>query len=190
MKDKNNNIEVIKNNYYNINDINDINNIEYKINNEEYIKESVYKLLTPSSYLKQPVSQQFAVIRTYARILSTKPSKINPRTTTTSIQQTNPQTIPANQQTNQNSYIDDKKVNLMKKIFDFSDCNRALLDRSLEIIELFAKCEIDLSKFLFKITPKNNPNEKTDVEAKINFFLVLLCLTILLFSIFSNSNCN
>lgn len=149
MKDKNNNIEVIKNNYYNINDINDINNIEYKINNEEYIKESVYKLLTPSSYLKQPVSQQFAVIRTYARILSTKPSKINPRTTTTSIQQTNPQTIPANQQTNQNSYIDDKKVNLMKKIFDFSDCNRALLDRSLEIIELFAKCEIDLSKFLF-----------------------------------------
>ena len=149
MEDKNNNIEVIKNNYYNINDMNGINNIEYKINNEEYIKESVYKLLTPSSYLKQPVSQQFAVIRTYARILSTKPSKINPRTTTTSIQQTNPQTIPANQQTNQNCYIDDKKVDLMKKIFDFSDCNRALLDRSLEIIELFEKCEIDLSKFLF-----------------------------------------
>lgn len=148
MEDKNNNIEVINNNTYNkinIKNIDNINDTEYKINNE---KENVYKLLTPSSYLKQTASQQFAVIRTYAGILSTKPSKINPRTTTTSIQQTN-----------QNSYIDDKKVDLMKKIFDFSDCNRALLDRSLEIIELFAKCEIDLSKFLFYgVNTKNYKN--------------------------------
>lgn len=147
MEDKNNNIEVINNTYnkINIKNIDNINDTEYKINNE---KENVYKLLTPSSYLKQTASQQFAVIRTYAGILSTKPSKINPRTTTTSIQQTN-----------QNSYIDDKKVDLMKKIFDFSDCNRALLDRSLEIIELFAKCEIDLSKFLFYgVNTKNYKN--------------------------------
>lgn len=148
MEDKNKNIEVINNNTYNkinLKNIDNINDTEYKINNE---KENVYKLLTPSSYLKQTASQQFAVIRTYAGILSTKPSKINPRTTTTSIQQTN-----------QNSYIDDKKVDLMKKIFDFSDCNRALLDRSLEIIELFAKCEIDLSKFLFYgVNTKNYKN--------------------------------
>lgn len=137
MEDKNNNIEVINNNTYNkinIKNIDNIKDIEYKINK----KENVYKLLNPSSYLMQPASQQFAIIRTYAGIISNKPSKINPSTTTTSIQQTI-----------QNSYIDDKKVDLMKKIFDFSDCNRALLDRSLEIIELFEKCEIDLSKFLF-----------------------------------------
>ena len=61
---------------------------------------------------------------------------------------------------NPDVYFDvDKKVDLMKKIFDFSDCNRALLDRSLEIIELFAKCEIDLSKFLFYgVNTKNYKN--------------------------------
>lgn len=37
---------------------------------------------------------------------------------------------------------------LIKKIFDFSNCRRDLLDNSLEIIEFFKMCEIDLSAFL------------------------------------------
>lgn len=106
-------------------------------------------LLEYKNYSNQTSSQQFTIIKHYvSKVLAPlKPVTLKPQSSVNNLSQTSVSSKVEMQETQDD--IDDNKVRLVKKIFDFSDCNKELLDRSLEIIDLFEQCNIDLSSFLF-----------------------------------------
>lgn len=132
----------IENNFYDISssekyDIN-TNNFYTKLKEKEFDK-----VLNYSYYSNLTSTQQSTIIKSYV-------TKVLDPLTNYSSANSSPssQNVSATKQDTE-VLIDNDKFGLIKKIFDFSDCNKELLDKSLDIIDLFEKCEIDLSSFLF-----------------------------------------
>lgn len=132
-----------KKDYLYITDKNDISNIKY-LNEIEYNKLKEYnKLLNYNCYSNLTSSQQSTIIKAYAiKVLAPLKSHSNVSSSSSS------QSVSATKKDTE-LVIKDDKVRLIKRIFDFSNCNKELLDKSLDIIDLFEKCEMDLSSFLF-----------------------------------------
>lgn len=132
-----------KKDYLYITDKNDISNIKY-LNETEYNKLKEYnKLLNYDYYSTLTSSQQSTIIKAYAiKVLAPLKSHSNVSSSSSS------QSVSATKKDTE-LVIKDDKVRLIKRIFDFSNCNKELLDKSLDIIDLFEKCEMDLSSFLF-----------------------------------------
>ena len=167
----------IKNDILNINkDKSFYNNIENNIEKNDIninnyytnLKEKEFdNLLNYSYYSNLTSSQQFTIIKSYAASVlfpslgasvnqssfdSSQPSGvIREESVSPEYSSSNQSTSQSISSTNEDTkvLIDNDKVSLIKRIFDFSDCNKELLDKSLDIIDLFEKCEIDLSSFLF-----------------------------------------
>lgn len=134
-----------KKDYLYITDKNDISNIKY-LNETEYNKLKEYnKLLNYDYYSTLTSSQQSTIIKAYAtKVLA----PLAGRSSVSSSSSSSSQSVSATKKDTE-VIIEDDKVRLIKRIFDFSNCNKELLDKSLDIIDLFEKCEIDLSSFLF-----------------------------------------
>lgn len=116
----------------------DISNTKYILNEKEY-----NKLLNYNCYSNLTSSQQSTIIKAYAiKVLAPLKSHSNVSSSSSS------QSVSATKKDTE-LVIKDDKVRLIKRIFDFSNCNKELLDKSLDIIDLFEKCEMDLSSFLF-----------------------------------------
>ena len=132
-----------KKDYLYITGKNDISNIKY-LNETEYNKLKEYnKLLNYDYYSTLTSSQQSTIIKSYAiKVLAPLKSHSNVSSSSSS------QSVSATKKDTE-LVIKDDKVRLIKRIFDFSNCNKELLDKSLDIIDLFEKCEMDLSSFLF-----------------------------------------
>ena len=108
--------------------MNDNKYINY-INNNKYINNIMYELnkkIEKDYYKSQTPQEQLDIIRAYAIAVSQRQKK----------------------EKQEKSDISQNDLLLIKKIFDFSNCRRDLLDNSLKIIEFFKMCEIDLSAFL------------------------------------------
>lgn len=127
---KYNDKNIYKDNYININKTFNDYNINIEKINKNYEKLNInYELnkkIEKEYYKSQTPQEQLDIIRAYAIDLSQRKKR----------------------EKQEKSNISQSDLLLIKKIFDFSNCRRDLLDNSLEIIEFFKMCEIDLSAFL------------------------------------------